>query len=334
MIWLTWRQFRTPAVAGLIVLVVVVAFYAATGPGLAHLADTSGFASCAASCADVARTFHAEAMSGLAGKLYYAAGAILFLAPALVGVFWGAPLIAREFEQGTQRLIWNQSVTRARWVTVKLAGVALAAMAVAGLISLAVTWWAGDLDKAGDPRVLPLIYATRGVVPIGYALLAFVLGVTVGTLLRRTVPAMAITLVLVVAAQIGAPFLLREHLVTPVTVTRALPGDAIDHLMMHSSNAMEVYGADPETPSWVIRNDSLTPSGKVFDGPVNWAACGPEATKAACSVWVDSQHLSQRLSYIPDNRFWILQWRELGVLVAVSAVLAAFCSWWIRRRIN
>jgi hypothetical protein len=334
MIWLTWRQFRIQAVAGLVLLALVVAFYAATGPGLAHLADTSGFAACTSGCAAMAKAFHDDAMAGLTGKLYYAAGAVLFLAPALIGVFWGAPLIAREFEQGTQRLIWNQSVSRGRWLTVKLAGVGLAAMAVAGLISLAVTWWAGDLDRAADPRVQPLIYASRGVVPIGYAALAFVVWVTAGVLIRRTVPAMAVTLVLVVAAQIAAPFLLREHLVDPVVVTRALPGDAVDHLMLHSSGVMEVYGADPDVPAWVVGNDTLTPSGKVFTGPANWTACGPSADRSACPRWIDTQHLTQRLSYIPDNRFWTLQWRELGVLMVISLGLATLSGWWVRRRVN
>ena len=40
--------------------------------------------------------------------------------PALIGAFWGAPLITREFEAGTFRLAWNQSVTRARWLAIKL----------------------------------------------------------------------------------------------------------------------------------------------------------------------------------------------------------------------
>jgi ABC-type transport system involved in multi-copper enzyme maturation permease subunit len=34
--------------------------------------------------------------------------------PALLGMFWGAPLIARELESGTYRLAWTQSVTRRR----------------------------------------------------------------------------------------------------------------------------------------------------------------------------------------------------------------------------
>jgi hypothetical protein len=333
MIWLTWRQFRVQAVAGLVVLALVVAFYAATGPGLAHLADTTGFASCAGGCAGATGAFLDTARSGLTGTLYYAAGAVLFLAPPLIGVFWGAPLVAREFEQGTQRLVWNQSVSRGRWLTVKLLGSGLSAMAVAGLISLAVTWWATDLDRAGYSRVQPLIYATRGVVPVGYALLGFVVGVTAGVLLRRTVPAMAVTLVLVVAAQIAAPFTLREHLTTPVSATAPLPGAAVDHLMIHNSKGMEVYGSEPDR-AWVLRNEAVTPSGRRFTGPADMTACGPEAGHASCEGWLDSQHLTQRLSYVPDNRFWTLQWRELGALIVISLLLSGFCSWWIRHRSN
>jgi hypothetical protein len=104
--------------------------------------------------------------------------------------------------------------------------------------------------------------------------------------------------------------------------------------MIHGSGTMEVYGPDPDGPSWILHDDSLTPSGKVFTGPVDWNACGPRADRTACPPWLDSQHLRQRLSYIPDNKFWTLQWRELGVLVAISLAVAAFCGWWIRRRVS
>ena len=49
------------------------------------------------------------------------------LVPALIGIFWGAPLVARELEAGTFRLAWTQSVTRTRWLAVKIAVVGLAA---------------------------------------------------------------------------------------------------------------------------------------------------------------------------------------------------------------
>ena len=64
-------------------------------------------------------------------------------------MFWGAPLIARELEAGTHRLAWNQSVTRTRWLAIKLAIVGAATAAVAGLLSWAVTIL-GAADRQRD----------------------------------------------------------------------------------------------------------------------------------------------------------------------------------------
>ena len=61
--------------------------------------------------------------------------------------------------------------------------------------------------------------SARGVVPIGYAAFAFILGVTLGVLFRRTLPAMAITLAVFAAVQITMPLWIRPHLVPPVQVT-------------------------------------------------------------------------------------------------------------------
>ena len=44
----------------------------------------------------------------------------MLIAPAVIGMFWGAPLVARELEAGTHRLVWNQSVTRTRWLLIKV----------------------------------------------------------------------------------------------------------------------------------------------------------------------------------------------------------------------
>ena len=86
---------------------------------------------------------------GIFPVLYIAGLILLYVTPGIIGVFWGAPLVTRELEAGTFRLAWNQGVTRTRWIAVKLAAVGLAAMAVSGLLSLAVTWWASPVDRAG-----------------------------------------------------------------------------------------------------------------------------------------------------------------------------------------
>ncbi|MFE5088408.1 hypothetical protein [Streptomyces mirabilis] len=58
------------------------------------------------------------------------------------------------------------------------------------------------------PRFDPMVCSARGVVPIGYAALAFALGV----LFRRTLPAMATTLAVFTVVQIAMSLWIRPHL--------------------------------------------------------------------------------------------------------------------------
>ena len=68
--------------------------------------------------------------------------------PALIGMFWGAPLVAREFETGTLRLVWTQGVTRVRWLAAKLGVAGMAAITAGELFSLMVDWWSSPIRKA------------------------------------------------------------------------------------------------------------------------------------------------------------------------------------------
>jgi len=184
MIWLTWRQFRVQTLVAAGALALLALAFAVTGPQLVHLYDTT-----VATC----RAQHdcQIAMNALGSKdnlLQDLARLVMLVVPALIGIFWGAPLIARELEAGTQRLAWTQSVTRGRWVAVKLGLVGLASMATAGLLSLMVTWWSSPFDRIGAGRLDPAIFGERGIAPVGYAAFAFALGVTAGMLIRRTVP--------------------------------------------------------------------------------------------------------------------------------------------------
>src|SRR5688500_11786337 len=215
MLWLTWRQFRASAALVAGALAALAALLALSGPGLAdEYAD--GFAACAGQ-GDGCEGFFQEFFHDYHTP-FLAITAVALVLPALIGLFWGAPLITRELEAGTHRLVWNQSITRTRWLAVKLTLTGLTAMAVAGLGSLAVTWWSGPIDKSaasnspGFPRMGPLLFDARGIAPIAYAAFAFALGVTIGRLARRTLPAMAITLVAFTVVQIAMPLLVRPHL--------------------------------------------------------------------------------------------------------------------------
>ena len=245
MIWLTWRQFRAQAWVTTAALAVIAVALAVTGLHLAHRYATSGIGTCQAhgDCGTLSTSFidQLKAGAGTDNILFYLGIAILYVLPAIIGVFWGAPLVTREVEAGTFRLAWNQSVTRTRWLAVKVGLVGLAAMATAGLLSLMVSWWASPIDRAlglpagrngsrGLNRFTPLLFGARGITPIGYAAFAFVLGVTAGMLIRRTVPAMAATLAIFAAAIITMSFWIRPHLVTPLHAASALIPANIDEL--------------------------------------------------------------------------------------------------------
>ena len=203
MTWLTWRQFRAQAIVAAAALAVVAIAQAVTGPHLAHLFASSGVATCQAhgTCGTDVTAFMDQLKSAGDTVVFFLSNALLGVTPALIGIFWGAPLIAREIEAGTFRLAWSQSVTRLRWLAVKLGLIGLASMATVALLSFMVTWWASPIDRAnglpdgrngttGLNHFSPELFLARGIAPIGYAAFAFALGVTAGLLLRRTVPAM------------------------------------------------------------------------------------------------------------------------------------------------
>jgi ABC-type transport system involved in multi-copper enzyme maturation permease subunit len=216
MIRLTLRQFRMQAVVGVGALVIVAVIVAVTGPHLVHIYDTS-VATCSAhgDCPTVTSAFVQNDHA-----LQILLGAFVVVVPGLIGIFWGAPLVARELEAGTFRLAWTQSVTRTRWLAVKLGVVGLAGMVVAGLVSLMVTWWSSPLDRA-NMNVFGT-FDQRGLVAVGYAAFAFALGATVGMLFRRTLPAMAVVLVVFVAARLAFLHWVRPQLITPALRTYAL----------------------------------------------------------------------------------------------------------------
>ena len=115
MIWLTWRQFRVQALSVLVLLAGLAVTLAVTGPQLYDLYRDGGLAACTADCAEPAEAFLARVTGGSYRLLYGAGLAVMALLPALLGIFWGAPLVARELEPGTHRLVWTQAVGRTRW---------------------------------------------------------------------------------------------------------------------------------------------------------------------------------------------------------------------------
>ncbi|GIG67842.1 ABC transporter permease subunit [Phytomonospora endophytica] len=343
MIRLTWRQFRGAALltfAGLALLGIALGL---TGAGLADdyadgLAAAGGNCNSPfSSCNDFIQNFAQDNQYGFLGTML-----LLLLLPALIGLFWGAPLITRELESRTLWLIWNQSITRKRWLTVKLVVVGLASMLAAGAAAAIVNWWATPVDKASAldwPRMAPLLFPTRGIVVIGYAAFAFALGVTIGMLVKKTLPAMAITLLIFAAVQVAMPILVRPNLATPVTETLTYTSDNLDDVSLSGDGTIHLSAKLPETGSWILSNQTVdsagNPAGEFITLPADIMAgpCSREKTMEECVAAVSALGYKQELVYQPIGRFWPFQWAELGIYLGLAAGLSGFCFWWVRKRI-
>src|ERR1039458_4513058 len=115
MIRFAWLQARVQTMWAVGVLAVIAAALAVTGPRIVHLYNTT-VATCQAR-GDCQSALNAVLNNDSALRTGF--GALLVCVPALIGMFWGAPLVAREFEAGTFRLAWTQGATRARWLAGK-----------------------------------------------------------------------------------------------------------------------------------------------------------------------------------------------------------------------
>jgi hypothetical protein len=335
MIWFTWRQFRTQTWVTVGALAALGVALIISGRSIVDAYNAANLAACQGDCSTAIDNFINQVRTSSSGTVEQLANAITYVVPALIGIFWGAPLIARELETGTHRVAWNQSVTRTRWLATKLAVVGAAAAATVGLLSWAVSSWAHQIDDATGDRITPLVYGARGIVPIGYALFAFTLGVTLGMLIRRTVPAMAATLAIYSISVYSMQEWIREHLVTASHAINPLDISALDTLMINDlDNQMTVIGSDNLPDAWVLSNQTVTTTGEVFTGPADPQYCGPNVGFEACADWVDSLGLRRDLTYHPADHFWPLQWAETGIFIGIAVLLAGFCFWWTRRRLT
>ncbi|MFI6815373.1 ABC transporter permease [Nonomuraea sp. NPDC050328] len=349
MIWLTWRQFRGSAALMGAVLTAVGLMLVLTGPGLAD-EYAAGIADCAVN--GRCDRFY-SAFFGRHDLAFLSVTLVVLLLPALVGLFWGAPLITRELESGTHLLVWNQSVTRTRWLAVKLALIGLVVMAATCLLGLAVTWWSGPLDRSADDGwalMSPLVFDARGIVPMAYAAFGFVLGIVVGLLARRTLAAMALTLLIFTGVQLAVPLLVRPHLQPPIRASVELTAANVDGFSREADGlGLHLRNQVPtDTGAWVLSSRLADPAGRVMaeDETISLSgdlalACTPsgpppEAGRAdpmaACFAELNRLGYRQAVTYHPTSAFWPFQWIETGIYALFTAGLAWLSFWLIRRR--
>ena len=336
MTWLTWRQYRVQAAVAALVLAVVATVLLVTGFQLAAQWHTL-LAGCTASrtCGNL----H-EGGTPLSSPLGWDFAVLSLLAPALFGVLVGAPLVAHEVEARTCDFAWAQSITRTRWLAVKVGWLLLASAVWGGAIAALVTWWSGPSNAAFGNAFQSNYFDQQGLVPVAYSVFATALGIAAGAVVRRTLPAIAIVIGGFIGMRLWISQDLRMHFMAPVTT---------------------FYGvaANFNTPAGSINvgGGLLNKAGQVVTGPLGNvmidgvpstslpAACqrlipagasgpaGPSnATLNAVYGCLQKAGYRQFISYQPISRYWAFQGIETGIYLAVAAALIAITFYAVRRR--
>jgi hypothetical protein len=324
MTWLIWRQYRA---SGAITAALLAAFAAAI------LADgfqiASHWHSILLACAGNSVCLQQEPspVNGVVSDLPY----LSLIVPVVLGILWGAPLVAHEFETRTTDFAWAQTVTRTRWLAVKVGWLLLAGAACGGVIGALTTWWSGPTNAQLASAFDPGQFDTQGIVPIGYAVFAMALGIAAGTLARRTLPAIAVALGGFIALRLVIADLLRPHYLAAVTTYYNVTGS---------------FG--PSGQAWVLSQGAVSRTGQVV--PEGWgslyaalpASCrqllpsGPTAGKSASlsAVFSCMQAHGWRgfVTYQPASRYWPFQGIETGIYVLLAAALIAVTFVIVNRR--
>lgn len=311
MVWLTWRQHRIQVLIAVAFLVVVGGLLLFHGLRSADLAVGAG-----------QRDVRFDQFVQVSRLLIWA-----IAPPALVGLFWGAPVLAREYERGTNRLAWTQSVTRRGWLGVKLVGLGAAVTAAGLVFGLVMSTWAdgfADLRLAAPLANQDLFVAT-GVVPAAWWLFTFMVGVAAGAVTRKLLPAMAVTLAVFFVAYVGM-FASQARLdyATPARLVVAAPEMHGEQLSINTEPGAEAQlpaGALMVHSGWLDRN------GVELTADTKWNCASTSADYLKC---MRDNGFRWFADYHPADRYWRFQWTEAGLLAVATLALGALA--WYRVR--
>jgi ABC-type transport system involved in multi-copper enzyme maturation permease subunit len=319
MTWLTWRQYRAQFAVGAAVLAALAVLLVITGLQLFSQYHTI-ITECASGAGNGQNGGNCSTGGGLfeGGPTVGFVSLIVLAAPVLAGLFLGAPMVAAELEAGTTRFAWVQGITRARWLWVKAGWLLLAAASWGGVLAALTTWWASPTNAEHRSEFYPGRFDVLYLVPVAYAVFGMALGICAGTLIRRTVPAMAVTLGGFIGVRIAVLFWLRPHYESAITVTRNL------------TVPIQLTGS-----YWLMRQGVRNPAGQLISGGNG----GPEfngvqvsSLPKACAGLANSPGITPScraaltgfrsfVTYQPASRFWPFQGIEAGVFVALAAIL-------------
>jgi hypothetical protein len=324
MVWVTWRQQRATLIAVPAVLAAVAIFLVIFGLKVHH--DYAALLSCplnpgqqSPACAKLFSNFNSGDWA-----LANTCSILMQLAPVLIGAFAGAPLLARELENGTYRFAWTQGLVRERQAIARLALLGATIVVLVGAFGELFSWFFQPfLYTEQMNRLTETVFDTSGIVFPAFALVSFAIGAFLGMLFRRVIPALAATLGVYLAIRLAAWGVRKYYPVAVVT-----------------SNS-KIFGQF-QTPSlpgypWILSTWVTGPGGKPVSQSVasrllNGPRTSTGGSPAPNAGWSVPPGYTEWNRWIPLSHYWPMQFIEAGWLLVLAVALMAGTVWLVRHR--
>ncbi|MEU6864563.1 ABC transporter permease subunit [Streptomyces sp. NPDC046876] len=308
-LWLAWRQQRLLILAGLLLVagcavwVVLERADLMAAVGGHDLTSCKGWNGVCRTSTEVAVFEHTPGIRVL--------GTVSVLLPAVIGMFWGAPLIGRELERGTVKVALTQGVGARSWFAARFGLAALCAAVVSAALAALLAWWWAPISNMQNGVYWhdPYILNGSGPAAVACSLFALSAGTAIGLLVRRTLPAMGLTAVAVLGTTAFLT-LFRRDFVTPTD--RITPG----------MTPKQLIGS-----AWSAGYRYLTPDGAQH--PLESCAFSGEELRACMA---EHGYVGRVHKVYPSSDFWTFQALDTVVYLGLAAALLALTAALLHRR--
>jgi len=159
-----------------------------------------------------------SAQNGVAGL---SVGLLIFLSFA-AGLFLGVPIVAREVERGTSRLAWSLAPSRMRWFLARMAPILLVVAVLTFVAGIATDRFVAAVQPNDDLANSFTSFGFRGLLIASRSVFIFSVGVVIGAIVARALPAVILTAVIATIGLAGGE---RVHYMILSSEAIAIPAD-------------------------------------------------------------------------------------------------------------
>lgn len=330
--WLIWRQHRKQWFVLLSLLIIFAAIVIPSGLSFWH--DYQHFSAACGQATSCSPNDLRDAIfnTQLDGLIVNAVKLSLLALPFILGLFCGVPLLAKEYADKTNKLVWTQGISRKKWLTTKLAWILVVTSIYTGAFSVIATWFSKTGNLLNHDRFNVLAFNSQNMVPVAIAVFGVSIGVLFGAWFKKVLPALGATIGLLLVLQIVIPVFARTHYKSPKLYTTPSlmsesDGDPFDHPIPNESNA------------WVIKDNMVDSNGHVFEWLNPPSACKVSdpanekqkkdgerhAVIGRNNIFIDINCLNMHgyhweVTYQPGSRYWNFQIIESGLYLVLAAI--------------